>query len=123
MGKKLHANLSVRIFTDQKCFGPGVAELLHRVDELHSLRAAAMSMSMAYSKAWTVVRNAEAGLGFKLLKSSTGGRNGGGAELTEEAQRMIATYEDYCEKLHEYGDRLFEKMFAFYPDLVRENDS
>ena len=55
MRNDLHANLTVRIFTDRKCFGPGVAELLRRVRELHSLRAAAMSMNMAYSKAWTVL--------------------------------------------------------------------
>jgi len=122
MEKKLHTSLSVRIFTDQKCFGPGVAELLRRVDELHSLRAAAMAMSMAYSKAWTVIRNAEAGLGFKLLKSSTGGKNGGGAELTEEAEQMISAYEEYCRKLNDYGDKLFEKTFAFYDGLVKENN-
>ena len=28
MRNDLHANLTVRIFTDRKCFGPGVAELL-----------------------------------------------------------------------------------------------
>ena len=59
MRNDLHANLTVRIFTDRKCFGPGVAELLRRVRELHSLRAAAMSMNMAYSKAWTVLRTAQ----------------------------------------------------------------
>lgn len=123
MEKELHASLSVRIFTDQKCFGPGVAQLLRRVDELHSLRAAAMSMSMAYSKAWTVIRNAEAGLGFKLLSSSTGGKNGGGAELTDEAQRMITAYEEYCQKLHEYGDRLFEETFDFYNGLVKKDNA
>lgn len=120
MGKELHANLSVRIFTDQKCFGPGVAELLRRVDELHSLRAAAMSIPMAYSKAWTVIRNAEKGLGFKLLQSSTGGKSGGGAVLTAEARQMIAAYESYCAQLREYGGALFEKTFAFYPELVEK---
>ena len=67
MDRELRVVLSARVFSDQKCFGPGVSQLLKRVDELHSLRAAALSMSMAYSKAWTVVRNAEDGLGFHLL--------------------------------------------------------
>ena len=49
MRNDLHANLTVRIFTDRKCFGPGVAELLRRVRELHSLREADFSMNMAYS--------------------------------------------------------------------------
>ena len=123
MEKELHSNLSVRVFTDRKCFGPGVAQLLRRVDELHSLRAAALSMAMAYSKAWTVIHNAEEGLGFKLLSSVTGGKNGGGAVLTDEARQMIAAYEDYCRKLHEYGDALFAETFAFYPDLVKKNNT
>lgn len=123
MKEEIHASLSVRIFTDQKCFGPGVAQLLRYVDELHSLRAAALAMSMAYSKAWTVIHNAETGLGFKLLSSVTGGKNGGGAVLTEEARKMISAYEEYCEKLHAFGDALFEQTFAFYHDLVKKNNA
>ena len=114
MKKTLRAKLTVRIFADQKCFGPGVAELLRRVRELHSLRAAAISMNMAYSKAWTVLRSAQDELGFKLLSSTTGGRNGGGATLTEEGERMLAAYEDYCEKLEAYGKALFNESFAAF---------
>ena len=127
MRNDLHANLTVRIFTDRKCFGPGVAELLERVREhrslraeLHSLRAAAMSMNMAYSKAWTVLRTAQEGLGVKLLRSSTGGRNGGGATLTAEGERLLAAYEDYCAKLTAYGETLFAETFAFYDTLTEE---
>ena len=120
MRTDLHANLTVRIFTDRKCFGPGVAELLRRVRELHSLRAAAMSMNMAYSKAWTVLRTAQEGLGVKLLRSSTGGRNGGGATLTAEGERLLAAYEDYCAKLNAYGETLFAETFAFYDTLTEE---
>ena len=120
MRNDLHANLTVRIFTDRKCFGPGVAELLRRVRELHSLRAAAMSMNMAYSKAWMVIRNAENGLGFHLLLSNTGGRNGGGAVLTDEARQMLTAYDEYCEKLRAYGEKLFEETFAFYDDIPKQ---
>ena len=113
MDNELRAHLTVRIFTDRKCFGPGVAELLRRVRELHSLRAAAMSMNMAYSKAWTIQRTAQDGLGFALLHSSTGGRNGGGATLTAEGEAMLSAYETYCEKLEAYGKTLFEETFCF----------
>ena len=119
MDRELRVIISSRIFTDQKCFGPGVAQLLKKVDELHSLRAAALSMSMAYSKAWTVVRNAEDGLGFHLLTSTAGGKHGGGAELTDEARRMLRAYDDYCEKLRSYGEQLFEETFAFYDALPK----
>ena len=119
MEKTFHPVLTVRIFGEEKCFGPGVAVLLRKVRELHSLRAAAMSLSMAYSKAWMVIRNAENGLGFHLLLSNTGGRNGGGAALTDEARLMLAAYDEYCEKLRAYGEKLFEETFAFYDDIPK----
>lgn len=116
--KKLRAVVSMRLFTDQKCFGPGVAELLRHVDEQHSLRAAAQSMQMAYSKAWTIMKNAETGLGVKLLDKSTGGKNGGGAELTDDARRILAAYDRCCEKLRAYTSRLLSEEFAFYLDQL-----
>ncbi len=119
MEKTLRAVLSVRLFTEQKSFGPGIAELLHRVDEHRSLRAAAQSMEMAYSKAWTIVKRAEEGLGCRLLVSSTGGKGGGGASLTDEARQLLAAYDRYCERLRAYGDRLLEEEFAFYLNAER----
>ena len=119
MDRELRVAISAKMFTDQKCFGPGVAQLLALVDELHSLRAAAMSMSMAYSKAWTVIRGAEEGLGFKLLTSTAGGKHGGGAVLTDEARQMLTAYDEYCEKLRAYGEKLFEETFAFYNDIPK----
>ena len=96
---KLRPVLTIRLFTDEKCFGPGIAELLRRVRELKSLRAAAASMGMAYSKAWTIVKNSEEALGFKLLESTTGGRHGGGATLSQKAENLFAAYERYCAAL------------------------
>ena len=100
-------NLTVRLFCGEKCFGPGLAQLLH------SLRAVAMFMDMAYSKAWTITKKAQEALGFPLLHSVTGGRGGGGAELTPEAVRMMAAYDDYCRKLRAYADDLFQEEFGY----------
>ncbi len=111
MDKKLHPVMSVRVFNEQKCFGPGIAELLRCVDEHHSLRAAAKSMAMAYSKAWTIIKNSEKGLGKSLIESSTGGKNGGGAVLTDEGRKILEAYDQYCKKLLEYGNSIFEESF------------
>lgn len=105
-------NLSCRLFTDAKCFGPGVAQLLHAVQELHSLRAAALSMDMAYSKAWTIIKNSEKALGFSLLDSTTGGKGGGGAALTPEGARLFRAYDTFCSRLHDAADELFQEEFA-----------
>ena len=105
-------NLSCRLFTDAKCFGPGVARLLHAVQRLHSLRAAALSMDMAYSKAWTIIKNSEKALGFSLLDSTTGGKGGGGVALTPEGARLLRAYDTFCSRLHDAADELFQEEFA-----------
>ncbi len=113
MKNNLHVGLTIRLFTDRKCFGPGVAELLRGVAAHHSLRAAAAKMEMAYSKAWTIVKNAEDCLGCKLLNSAAGGKNGGGASLTPEAERLLAAYDAYCREVNEFARARFDEAFAF----------
>lgn len=112
MEQNLRPVVSVRIFRESKCFGPGVAELLRQVAEKHSLRAAAIAMEMAYSKAWTVIKNSESQLGFKLLVSTTGGKNGGGASLSQEAEKLLAAYDGYCATLRAFAQEEFDRTFA-----------
>jgi len=71
-------------------------------------------MDMAYSKAWTMVRHCEEVLGFKLLHSITGGRHGGGAELTDESRALLQTYRRYCSRVREAAAQLFAEEFTEY---------
>ncbi|MGM9538640.1 MAG: winged helix-turn-helix domain-containing protein [Candidatus Onthomonas sp.] len=111
MKQELHPKMTIRLYKQDKCFGPGIAALLSRVRELHSLRSAAQSMGMAYSKAWKILRQCEAELGFRLLFSTTGGKGGGGAVLTPEGERLLDAYERYCQAMEEYGQPLFRALF------------
>lgn len=95
----------------QRFFGPGVAELLERVREHRSLRAAAASMEMAYSKAWRIIHEAEEGFGFRLLDSTIGGRHGGGASLTPEAERLLADYRRFETDIFAYSQARFQEIF------------
>ena len=92
-------------------FGPGVAALLEEVREKRSLRAAAGAMGMAYSKAWRIVRTAEEALGCKLLDSTIGGRHGGGAALTKEAEALLAAYQTLREEVSAYAQERFREHF------------
>lgn len=107
LNKQLRCNVIVRIYGDDKCFGPGIAGLLERVDQLKSLRKATMDMGMAYSKAWKIIKTAEDNLGFTLLKTVTGGAGGGGAELTEDARRFLVSYRGFEEAVRIYADEAF----------------
>lgn len=116
MDRELHLKLTIRLYTDdnRRCFGPGIATLLERVREHRSLRAAASSMEMAYSKAWRIIRTAEEVFGCRMLNSTTGGRHGGGAVLTPEAERLLAAYGAYRADVERYAQERFEEAFGFY---------
>ena len=119
MEKKLRLKLTVRLYVDdhERCFGPGIATLLTQVRKRHSLRAAAADMGMAYSKAWRIIRTAEEAFGRKLLLSTIGGQNGGGAELTETAARLLTAYETYCADVNAYSQARFAAAFGEFEEL------
>lgn len=71
-------------------FGKGIADLLHGVEQYHSLNLAAKQMGMAYSKAWRIMGEAERAMGLRLLHRMR--KNG--SELTEEGKTLLKAYEE-----------------------------
>ena len=70
-------------------FGPGTAQLLRGVERYGSLNRAAKEMGMAYSKAWTGMKNLEELFGFSLME-----RHGSyGSRLTEAARQLLAVFD------------------------------
>ncbi|MBE6541355.1 MAG: LysR family transcriptional regulator [Ruminococcaceae bacterium] len=96
---------------NEKFFGEGPARLMHAIEENGSLRAAAMSMGMAYTKALHLIKNAEAALGFALTTRSTGGKNGGGSQLTAEGKEWLQRYESYRDACKQANSRLYLEFF------------
>ena len=96
---------------EEKFFGEGPARLLRGVEATGSLRAAAMSMDMAYSKAIRLIHNAENALGFVLIYRTAGGKNGGGSSLTEEGKEWLQRYEAYRDACKEANRRLYLEFF------------
>ena len=119
MDQELHLKLTIRLYTKdhQRCFGPGIATLLERVQQYKSLRAAAASMEMAYSKAWRIIRTAEDVFCCKMLSSTIGGHHGGGAVLTPEAEQILKAYRAYEADISAYASAKFEESFQFYQEL------
>ena len=95
--------LGVRLFSPdgEKCFGPGIAELLERILRDGSLRKAAGEMGMAYSRAWNVVNECERALGYEIIARSVGGRAGGGSRLTEKGMYLLTSYRKLEAELNE----------------------
>lgn len=92
-------------------FGPGPARLFALVRAHRSLNKAAAAMDMAYSKAWRIVRNAEAATGETMLVRVRGGSEGGGSVLTPAAEELLARYTAFEAEMRRTGDRLFATYF------------
>jgi molybdate transport system regulatory protein len=102
------------IFVDEnneKFFGEGPARLLHEIETNGSLRAAAFSMGMAYTKALKLIKNAEAALGFLLIERTTGGKDGGGSCLTSEGKEWLQRYEEYRDACIQANSELYTEFF------------
>ena len=97
-----------------KFFGEGPCRLLRSVEKTGSLRAAAMEMEMAYSKATKILKQAEMNLGFPLTTRIAGGKDGGGSVLTPEGRRLLQRYEAYRDACVKANRELYRK---FFPEL------
>ena len=94
-----------------KFFGEGPCRLLRCVERTGSLRAAAIEMEMAYSKACKLLKQAEENLGFPLTVRSTGGKSGGGSILTPEGKRLVGQYEAYRDACIQANLALYRQYF------------
>ena len=94
-----------------KFFGEGPCRLLRGVEKTGSLRAAAMEMEMAYTKASKLLKQAESALGFPLTTRSAGGKDGGGSVLTPEGKALLQQYEAYRDACIKANQELYRQYF------------
>ena len=105
--------MDLRLCTDEgeRFFGEGPYRLLLGVEELGSLRAAAKRMGMAYTKAFVIIKRAEAEFGFALTRRTIGGKGGGSSRLTDDAKELIKRYEAYRAACAAMADSLYLEYF------------
>ncbi len=96
--------LSIRIvFGDDAMLGPGKADLLERIRQTGSIAAAGRTMSMSYKRAWMLVEEMNRVFREPLVESTRGGARGGGAQLTEAGETVLANYRKLEEIMAEAG--------------------
>jgi molybdate transport system regulatory protein len=87
------ASLILRIQLDPEGrIGPGKIELLENIAAKGSISAAGRAMEMSYRRAWGLVEELNTLFGKPVVERQTGGRNGGGARLTDLGETLIARY-------------------------------
>ena len=112
------ARLFVRInFEPQgNMIGPGMVELMERIEGHGSIRKAAVSMDMSYQKAWLLIDNVQQIFGGAIFTTEIGGRHGGGTGLTELGRELIQTFRNVQKKI----DKANAADVRMLSELVRE---
>ena len=96
---------------DGKVFGKGPYDLLLGVKEKGSLSEAAKTLKMSYNKAFTLIKDIEKRLGYKLIVTKAGGNKGGGSIITDEAEALMKKYDDFINECNESLDSIFKRYF------------
>jgi molybdate transport system regulatory protein len=85
--------LSIRLdLTSGDRIGPGKIALLETIRATGSISAAARRLGMSYRRAWLLVEQINDALLEPVVTAAIGGRQGGGAALTPNGERVIELY-------------------------------
>ena len=92
-------------------FGSGKRCLLEAIEKYGSINQAAKEIRISYRTAWSHLNAMEQRLGIKLIDRQTGGKNGGGTVLTEQARTLLRQYKNLENGMHKIVDARFRKLF------------
>ena len=96
--------------------GIGVLWLLEQVETAGSLRAAAATLGISYSKAYGMVKNLEDQLGLPVVERKRGGATHEGSTLTEFGHKFLELYDAFQA---EAKQRLVEPFGSFTLDFEK----
>jgi molybdate transport system regulatory protein len=93
--KKTSPGLSGRVWIsgeEETFLGYGRVILLERIQQYGSITQAAKSMEISYRHAWELVDSMNGQSAAPLVHTVSGGKNGGGTQLTEEGEKAIKLF-------------------------------
>jgi molybdate transport system regulatory protein len=99
--------------------GYGRIVLLERIKQHGSISAAARSMGMGYRHAWRLVASMNRESPVKLVVTSTGGRRGGGAVLTEAGEKAIQIFWQVYKDFQRFLAKETKKVNEVVEDMKR----
>ena len=76
----------------KQSIGPGKMRLLDAVAETGSISSAGRSLGMSYRRAWMLIDDLNTSFRRKVVTTTLGGKEGGGAKLTPFGQELVKRY-------------------------------
>ena len=97
--KKSSVRARFRVMTgDLIALGPGKIDLLESIGKEGSISQAAREKHLSYRRAWSMVNTMNQCFKEPLVVSITGGKGGGGAQLTDVGEKIIQLYREMEKK-------------------------
>lgn len=85
--------------------GPGKMDLLRAIVDAGSISGAARQMGMSYRRAWLLVETMNQCFQQPLVETVTGGRSGGGAQLTVAGENILNSYSAMMKEVNAVAER------------------
>lgn len=95
-GPVLQTRLRV-VANGEIALGPGKADLLEQIARTGSIADAARNLDMSYMRAWTLVKTMNAMFRTPLVVANRGGRERGGAGLSDDGNSVLKLYREMQE--------------------------
>ena len=113
----MESRFRLRIGADRElALGPGKVALLEAIRETGSISAAGRKLGMSYRRAWLLVDALNRAFRRPVITTATGGREGGGTELTTTGLEIIRRYR----KVEALASAAAEKEIQAIGKLMRE---
>ena len=109
--RKIRPRIKVQLTGSEPFFGPGVRTLLEWIREEGSVRDACEKMGLSYSKGRKMLDRAEKELGYTIVERSPGGKNGGGARVSDDGLKLLEKYERFEKELTEAAEEKYREIF------------
>lgn len=90
--------------------GEGRVQLLKAIEETGSLSKAAKKINISYRKAWSLVDAVNKSAKKPVIKSSIGGKGGGGAQVTPYGKDLIKAFDTINNNCWKYLDKQANKI-------------
>ena len=90
--------------------GEGRVQLLKAIETEGSLSKAAKTLGLSYKKAWCLIDSVNKSAKKPVTINSTGGKGGGGAELTDYGKKLISVFDEINQNCWNFLDEQLIKL-------------
>jgi len=109
--RELMIDAKIRIISEKSFYSHAAHLFMQLIEEERSVLNACRRMGLSYSKGRSIIALMEEQLGYHVLESYQGGREGGYSFITEKGRVLMRNYDDLCVEARQCLRELSKKYF------------